>query len=114
MQPAAAFVQVSGPDPRLGKAVGRAFHVSEGGFTTISASGEVLVDDMLCCTFNVVNDVYLLTGIALNEYEHIDAVRVVTVAATILPYIKHAARSKLLNITQTDLIDSTRYENPTA
>lgn len=42
MQAAAAFVRVVGPDPRLAKASQRAFHQSEGGLTTISASGRVL------------------------------------------------------------------------
>ncbi len=42
MQAAAAFVRVVGPDPRLAKAADRAFHHSEGGVTSIFASGEVL------------------------------------------------------------------------
>ena len=108
MQPVATFVKVSGPDPRLGKAAGRAFHVCKGGFTALSASGEVFCQSsgassalLMVCTFS--------TGIALNEHELIEAIRVITVASIILPYVKQAARSKLSNITQTDLIDCTRY-----
>ena len=39
MQAASGCVRLKGPDPRLAKASGRAFHQAKEGITTISASG---------------------------------------------------------------------------
>ncbi|DBB06723.1 TPA: hypothetical protein ACH3X1_012221 [Trebouxia sp. C0004] len=87
MHAAAALVKVVGPDPRLRKAAGRAFHAYERGSTTISSSGLVLCG-----------------------HQEVDLVRVLIPVCTILPFVRQSARSELLKLTQADLLELSRID----